>query len=242
MEPRDRIILALDVDHAAEALRLIEMLGGEVGAFKIGMELFTAEGPAVIARARGAGAGRIFYDGKFCDIPNTVAGAARSAARHSPWMLTLHSLGGLAMMRAAREGAQEGARAAGSPVPLLIAITLLTSIDREAMTGELGLSGSVEEQVVRLALLAREAGLDGVVSSPHEAGAIRAAVGPRFLIITPGVRPAGVEQGDQRRVTTPGEAIRAGSDYVVVGRAITRAADPVAAARAIAAEIAGARP
>lgn len=243
MEARERIILALDVDGEAAALRLIETLGPEVGAFKIGLELFNAVGPAFFARAREAGATRIFYDAKLCDIPNTVAGAARAASRHGLWMLNVHALGGVAMMRAAKEAAEAGARAAGLlPPPQLIAVTLLTSLDEAAMTGELGISGTVEETVVRLARLSQEAGLDGVVASPREAVAIRAATGPNFLIVTPGVRPAGADRGDQRRVTTPGEALRAGADFLVLGRAITGVPDPRAAARAIAAEIAGACP
>jgi orotidine-5'-phosphate decarboxylase len=240
MEARERIILAVDVDNEPAALRLIEALGPEVGTFKIGLELFNATGPAVFARARAAGAARIFYDAKLCDIPNTVAGAARAASRHELSLLTLHAFGGLAMMRAAREAAEEAASVVGCARPKLIAITLLTSLDQEAMAGELGLPGTLEEQVVRLARLAGKAGLDGVVASPWEAAAVRAALGPRFLIITPGVRPAGMDRGDQRRVMTAGEAVSAGADYVVVGRAITGAADPRAAARAIAAEIAAA--
>jgi orotidine-5'-phosphate decarboxylase len=238
MEARERIILALDVDGEPAALRLIEMLAPEVGAFKIGLELFNAVGPSIFARAKAVGAARIFYDAKLCDIPNTVGGAARAAARHGLWLLNVHALGGLAMMRAAKEAADAGARAAGCAPPEMIAVTLLTSLDEAAMNGELGLPGTLAEQVVRLARLAHEAGLDGIVASPHEAAAVRAALGPGFRIVTPGVRPAGAERGDQRRVTTPGEAIRAGADFVVVGRAITGAADPCAAARAIAAEIA----
>lgn len=240
VEARDRIILALDVDREPEALQLIETLKDDVGAFKIGLELFNGVGPSIFARAQAAGAARIFYDPKLCDIPNTVAGAARAAARNGLWMLNVHALGGVAMMRAAKEAATEGARDAGCPPPLVIAVTLLTSLDARAVSEELGLPGDPEAQVVRLARLAREAGLDGVVASPREAALVRAATGSDFLIVTPGVRPAGVDRGDQRRVTTPGEAVAAGSDHVVVGRAITAAPDPRAAARAITAEIAAA--
>jgi orotidine-5'-phosphate decarboxylase len=155
MEARERIILPLDVDREPAALRLIEKLGPEVGAFKIGLELFNATGPSIFARAKAAGATRIFYDPKLCDIPNTVAGGARAASRHGLWLMTVHSMGGLAMMRAAREAAEEGARGAGLPPPRVIAITLLTSLDQEALGAELGLPGSLEQQVLRLAGLAR---------------------------------------------------------------------------------------
>lgn len=235
---REKIILALDVDTVPAALGLIEELRDEVGAFKVGMELFHAAGPAIFTEARRAGA-RIFYDGKFCDIPNTVAGAARVIAGHGPWLLNVHALGGRAMMRAAKQAVEEGARAAGCPPPRVIAVTLLTSIDQEIMATELGLPGDVECQVVRLARLARESGLDGVVASPRDAAAVRAALGPDFLIVTPGVRPAGSEPGDQRRILTPAEAVRAGADYLVIGRSITRAPQPRAALRAIVGEIEG---
>jgi orotidine-5'-phosphate decarboxylase len=235
---REKIILALDVDTVPAALGLIEELGEEVGAFKVGLELFHAAGPAIFTEARRAGA-QIFYDGKFCDIPNTVAGAARVVAGYGPWLLNVHALGGRAMMRAAKQAAEEGARAAGWPPPRVIAVTLLTSIDQEIMATELGLPGDVENQVVRLARLAQEASLDGVVASPHDAAGVRAALGPDFLIVTPGVRPAGSEPGDQRRFLTPGEAVRAGADYLVIGRAITRAPQPLAALRGIVAEIEG---
>lgn len=242
MEPGERVILALDVDEKARALGLIATFHRRVGAFKIGLELFHAVGPAIFAEARGAGAGRIFYDPKFCDIPNTVAGAMRAVAAHALWLTNVHALGGLAMMRAAKQAAEEGARAAGVPPPKVIAVTLLTSVDQAAMTAELGLPGSVLEQVVRLARLAQEAGLDGVVASPWEAAAVRAALGTGFLIVTPGVRPAGEGTGDQRRVMTPEEAIRAGADYLVIGRSVTAAERPGEALEAVLDAIARAVP
>jgi orotidine-5'-phosphate decarboxylase len=231
------VILALDVDTTPAALALIEEFQGEVGAFKIGLELFNAAGPAIFEQARRAGAARIFYDAKLCDIPNTVAGAARVSGGRGLWLLNVHALGGVAMMRAAKEAAISGAESAGCDPPKVIAVTLLTSIDRERMNAELGLPGELETHVVRLARLAPEAGLDGVVAAPGDAPALRAACGPGFLIVTPGVRPAGADPGDQRRVMTPGEAIRAGADYLVIGRSVTRVPEPRAALRAILAEI-----
>jgi orotidine-5'-phosphate decarboxylase len=181
---------------------------------------------------------RIFYDCKFHDIPNTVAGAVRAASRRGVWMLNVHASGGRAMMRAAVEAAAEG-RAAGHDRPLVIAVTVLTSLDSATLAGEFGMAETAGDHAVRLARLAQESGCDGVVASPHEAGAIRAACGPDFRLIIPGVRPAGADRGDQKRVMTPGEAVLAGADYLVVGRPITGAPDPVAAARAVNAEAAG---
>jgi orotidine-5'-phosphate decarboxylase len=233
----ERIILALDVSTAREALRLVETCRDQVGAFKIGMELFHACGPSILTQARDAGAERIFYDGKLYDIPNSVAGAARGIGRLGVWLTTVHALGGTTMMRAAQAAAAEGAAAAGLPAPKVIAITLVTSIDGAVMNRELGIPGEPDAQVVRLARIAQDAGLSGVVASPQEATAIRAACGAGFLLVTPGVRPAGAEAGDQRRVSTPGQAVRAGADYLVIGRSVTQAADPGAALRAINDEI-----
>jgi len=233
---RNPIILPLDVPDAERALALVRQFRGSVGAFKIGLELFHAAGPAIFASAREAGAGQIFYDAKLCDIPNTVAGACRVIGGWGLWMLTVHTLGGRAMMTTARVAAHEGAARAGVAPPLVIGITLLTSLDEAAARDELGLSGGVHENAVRLAGEARAAGLDGVVASPQEAAAIRHECGAGFVIVTPGIRPAGADPGDQRRVATPAQAIAAGADYLVVGRALTTAADPLAAARAVLAE------
>ena len=230
---RERILVALDFDNADDALALVERLAGRVGGFKAGLELVNCAGPDVFARLADAGAGRIFYDAKFHDIPNTVAGAVRAAARRGVWMVNVHASGGAAMLRAAREAAGNGPNA-----PLLIGVTVLTSIDQEILNDDLRVSGTPEEQVTHLARLCQSCGLDGVVASPHEVAAVRAACGPAFVTVIPGVRPAGVAHGDQARVATPGEAIRAGAHFLVVGRAITGAADPVAAADAIADEIA----
>jgi orotidine-5'-phosphate decarboxylase len=241
----DRIIAALDTSDTAEAVRLVGALKGAVGAFKLGLEFLYAAGPEGVRAVQEAGAARLFIDAKFSDIPNTVAGAVRSTCALNPWMLNVHALSGAAAMRAAREAAAAHAAvptdarvgASGVPRPLVIAVTVLTSLDRDALNA-LGIPGTVEEEVVRLALLARESGLDGVVASPLEIEAIRAACGREFLIVTPGVRPAGSAAHDQARVATPAAAVRAGADYLVVGRAITGVDDPRLAAEGIAAEIA----
>jgi len=235
----ERIIVALDTPEVAQAVRWVEQLAGTVGAFKVGLEFLHAAGPEGVRAVQAAGAGRVFIDGKFSDIPNTVAGAVRSTCALNPWLVNVHAMAGPAAMRAAYEAAQECARANGAPRPLLLAVTVLTSLDRDALRA-IGVGAEVQDTVVRLALLAREAGLDGVVASPLEIQAIREVCGDGFLIVTPGVRPAGGATHDQSRVATPGAAIRAGADYLVLGRAITAAADPRAAAESIAAEIAAA--
>lgn len=231
------IIAALDVRSAAMAVELATKLSGSVGSYKVGLELFNAEGPSVFDRVRDAAGGeaRIFYDAKLHDIPNTVAGAVRAARRNNLWMINIHASGGAAMLRAAVDAAHSGPEQS----PLVIAVTVLTSIDTAALNSELGMPGDARDQVVRLALLAKRCGCDGVVASPHEVGAIRSECGSGFLIVTPGVRPAGAELGDQKRVMTPSEAVSAGADYLVIGRPITGAPDPVAAAQAILSEIAG---
>lgn len=236
---RDRIIVALDTPDVEQATRWVEQLQGAVGAFKLGLEFIHAAGPEGVRAVQDAGASRLFFDGKFSDIPNTVAGAVRSTCALNPWLLNVHAMCGSAAMRAAREAAVQHATEQGVPRPLVIAVTVLTSLDQAALA-EIGVEAPVQEQVVRLARLARESGLDGVVASPLEIEAIRAACGPEFLIVTPGVRPAGSATHDQARVATPAAAIRAGADFLVLGRAILAAPDPRAAAESIAAEIAGA--
>jgi orotidine-5'-phosphate decarboxylase len=233
---RNPIILPLDVPDPERAIAMVRELCGSVGAFKVGLELIHAAGPAIFPRLREAGAERMFYDAKLCDIPNTVAGACRVIGGWGLWMLNVHALGGLAMMRAARDAVLESASQAGVAPPHLLGVTLLTSLDEAAVRDELGLGGGLSANGVRLAALAREAGLDGVVASPHEAAAIRRECGTGFLIVTPGIRPPGADAADQRRVATPAEALAAGADYLVVGRSLTAASDPRAAAAALLAD------
>ena len=231
-DPRDRLIVALDVDSLAQAERLAERLDGLVRRFKIGSQLFTAGGPAAVEAIQKRGA-EVFLDLKFHDIPNTVAGAAREAARLGVFMFNVHASGGLAMMKAAADGAAAAAVELSVRRPLAIAVTVLTSLDRAALHRELGVASSVEGHVLHLSELAREAGLDGTVASPVEIAAIRRSLGAAWVIVTPGVRPAGSAADDQSRVATPGAAARAGAHYLVVGRPITGAPDPAAAAAAI---------
>ena len=235
VRPGDRVFVALDTPVAARAQRLVEALHGEVGGVKIGNELFTALGPDGVRAV--AGGERLFLDLKFHDIPNTVAGAVRAAVRLRPFCLTLHASGGRAMMRAAAEAAREAAEELEVARPKLLGVTVLTSLDGSDLEAA-GQCGPVAEQVRRLAALAQDAGLDGVVCSPREIAALRAGCGPDFVLLIPGIRPAWAASGDQKRVTTPGDAIAAGADYLVIGRPITAQADPRAAARRIAGELA----
>lgn len=234
---KEKIIVALDVDSEKQAVELVKALKDEVGAFKVGLELFNAVGPSIFAALKKAGAENIFYDAKFHDIPNTTASAIRAAVKHGLWMLNMHCSGGSEMMKAGVEAAQKAADEFGTEKPKLIGVTVLTSIDTMTLMDELRVSSGLVRYVVHLAKLAKSSGLDGVVASPMEIEYIREACGSDFLIVTPGVRPAGSDKGDQKRVMTPAKARSAGADYLVIGRPITRAENPAAAARAIAAEI-----
>jgi len=234
----DRILIALDVSTAAEALAMADRLRGVVGGYKIGSQLFTAAGPSVV-RALVDRGDRVFLDLKFHDIPNTVAGAVVSSVDLGVWMVNVHASGGRAMLEAARRAADSALTSSGKPRPIVIAVTVLTSLDGSALNS-VGVAATPMDQVVRLARLSQDAGLDGVVASPQETSAIRAACGPEFVIVTPGIRGGAAASGpdDQQRTATPAGAIEAGSSYLVIGRPITGAGDPRAAAQRIAAEIA----
>ena len=231
MSADPRIIVALDFPDAKGALALAKRIDPKLCRVKVGKELYTAAGPSLVEKLQRSGFG-VFLDLKFHDIPNTVAAACAAAAQLGVWMINLHALGGRAMMSAARE-----ALAGTKTRPRLTAVTLLTSMG-PAELSEVGLAGSPQEAVLRLAGLARDCGLDGVVCSAQEAAALRARFGREFWLVTPGIRPAEAARDDQNRVATPREAIAAGADYLVIGRPITRAPDPLAALRAVQAEIA----
>ena len=238
MSARDRLIVALDVPNFEEARSLVDKLADHVGAFKVGKELFVAEGPDVVRLIHERG-GRVFLDLKFHDIPNTVAHAVGAAATMGVWMLDVHASGGPAMLRAAVETTEKVSLATGREQSLVIGVTVLTSLDDDDLDA-VGLAGPTSAAATRLAKLARTAGLNGVVASAREAAALKTACGDEFLIVTPGIRPASATTDDQKRVMTPADAIAAGSDYLVVGRPITRSPMPAAAAEMIVEEIAAA--
>ncbi|HEY2068489.1 MAG TPA: orotidine-5'-phosphate decarboxylase [Rhizomicrobium sp.] len=226
------VFVALDTPDLSEALALASSLKPHVGGLKIGLEFIAAHGPDGVRRIAALGM-PVFADVKFHDIPNTVAGAARETAKLGVSIFNIHTSGGEAMMRAAKEAA-----ASIDPTVKIIGVTVLTSLD-DAVLEAVGQQGPAPAQVERLAKLAKHSGLDGVVCSAQEIALIRKACGPDFLIVTPGIRPAGADLADQKRVTTPADAMRAGADILIIGRPITAAADPAKAARAIADEIAG---
>jgi len=240
--PRSSLIVALDFDSLASAVKFAKQVADLVGMFKIGSQLFTSAGPEAVREISQLGTG-VFLDLKYHDIPNTVAGAVlAAAAMPGLQLLNVHAFGGTAMLRAAAQAVSAGVPM-GEDRPRLLAVTVLTSMDQKAIR-EVGIAGPPRARAVKLAKLAQEAGVDGVVASVQEAKAIRKACGREFLIVTPGVRPkdaAGAKNDDQARTATPREAIKAGADFIVVGRPITAAADPRAAAEAMVDEIAAAK-
>lgn len=236
ISPIDRIFCAVDTPKIDDALMLADLLAGEVGAIKLGKEFFTAHGPDGVRKIADCGH-KIFLDLKYHDIPNTVAGAIRAASRLSCAVLTIHASGGPAMLEAARDAAAE----AGHKRPKVVAVTVLTSLDDTDLAA-VGQNGPAADQVMRLARLSRDSGLDGVVCSPHEVAMLRDALGDEFALVVPGVRPDWAGADDQKRIMTPGEAIAAGAGHLVIGRPITKSDDPIGAARRIADEIANATP
>jgi len=225
-----KIIVALDYPQASSALALAAQLDPQLCRLKVGKELFTSAGPRLVEQLVDRGYG-VFLDLKFHDIPNTVAKACQAASRLGVWMLNVHATGGRAMMQAARSGVDQSGRN-----PLLIAVTILTSMDQTVLE-EIGFSGSIEQTVLRLAGLAQESGLDGVVCSAQETPDLRKSLGPDFCLVTPGIRPAGASSDDQSRIATPAEALNQGSSYLVIGRPITQAENPLQALQNISQEI-----
>jgi orotidine-5'-phosphate decarboxylase len=233
---KDRLIIALDLDSDREALSLVDELNGSVGMFKVGHQLFTAYGPDIVRRIIGKGA-RVFLDLKYHDIPNTVASASVEAVKLGVNIFNVHALGGLDMMKAAARSARETADKQGLEQPLVLAVTILTSMDDLALRRDLKINRSLRREVAHLAELAQRAGMSGVVASPQEIKMLRKAVRGEFVILTPGVRPAWAGRDDQKRVMTPGEATSSGADYIVIGRPVLKAADRRAAVERIVQEI-----
>ena len=226
MKPGDRLIVALDVKTLDEAVQMVKKLSPVVRIFKVGIGLFTLCGPDAVKAVHDNGS-KVFLDLKFHDIPNTVAHAVRSAARLGVYMINIHTLGGTEMMMRAAEAVRESVSK-----PKLLGVTVLTSMD-QASIGEVGIEKKIEEEVVTLARLGKDSGLDGVVASPNETALIRKNLGKDFIIVTPGIRPAGAEKGDQKRMMTPADAVRSGADYIVVGRPVIETKDPLEAAKKI---------
>ena len=236
LNTKDRIIVALDVETADEARRLIDKIGDQGSAYKIGLQLFTAAGPPFVRELSGSGT-KIFLDLKFYDIPNTVAGASIEAAKLGVWMFNVHASGGGEMMRRSSDAVRTFCESEGLEIPIILGVTLLTSSDASTLLED-GITYSVEDYVIRLAERAAKSGLGGVVASPNEVAAIRNSIkSERFVVVTPGIRPVSATYDDQKRVMTPAEAVTAGSDYLVIGRPVTAAPNPTAALRKIIQEI-----
>ncbi len=233
---QDRLVIALDLDDADLALSLVDELRDAVGMFKVGHQLFTAFGPEIVRRITGRGC-RVFLDLKYHDIPATVAKASAEAVKLGASIFNVHALGGLDMMRAAAESAQDTAARLGVPPPAVLAVTVLTSMDEQGLRRELKIGRSLPRTVSHFAKMAKRAGLNGVVASPQEIALLRRSVRGAFVILTPGVRPAWAGKDDQKRVLTPGEAIAAGADYIVVGRPVLKADNRKRAVELIVSEI-----
>lgn len=231
MRPENPIICAIDTNEVDEARALAFSLTEKVGAIKLGLEFFTANGAAGVARVAESKL-PVFLDLKFHDIPNTVWGAVRATAGINTFLMTVHAAGGRAMMQAAIDASMEVAEITGQERPLIVGVTVLTSLDKEDICS-IGVDADVSDQCARLAELAQSAGLDGVVCSPHEIERLRGLCGSEFKLVVPGIRPAGSASGDQKRIMTPQEAVSKGADYLVIGRPITNEADPAKAAQAI---------
>ena len=238
LKARERLVLALDVDDFKKAEELVDELSDYVGVFKIGNQLFTAEGPKIVDMVNKKG-GKVFLDLKFHDIPNTVACAAEAAAKLGVSIFNVHTSGGYEMMKAAAEATAKISQEISIRKPIILGVTLLTSINQEILEKEVGIKKRLEEQVVHLAKLAKAAGLDGVVASSWEIKEIRKACGEDFVILTPGIRPTGKSSDDQKRIMTPREAIKLGANFIVIGRPIRNAANPVEAAKQILREMEG---
>lgn len=237
MDPKDRILMGIDTPDFDRAAALVRSAAGRVGGIKIGKEFFTAQGPDRVRQL--IGDRKLFLDLKFHDIPNTVAGALRSSMAMQPAIVNVHASGGRAMMEAAAQAAQEEAAKRGVAKPLVIGVTVLTSLD-DSDLASVGQQGPASEQVLRLAELTRDCGLDGVVCSPREIAALRQRCGPDFKLVVPGIRPAWAAAGDQKRIMTPADAVAAGADYIVIGRPITAASDPAGAAERVVEELSAA--
>ncbi|MDR1616080.1 MAG: orotidine-5'-phosphate decarboxylase [Syntrophomonadaceae bacterium] len=233
MKAKERIILALDVNSKDEALELVKKMAGSVGAFKVGMQLYNLAGPGIVRCINDLG-GRVFVDLKFHDIPNTVASAGRVMTGLDCFMFNVHAAGGRVMLKEVARAVKEEALRLRRAPPKILAVTVLTSISQKEMEDEMLIKGRTVEQVVAAwAKMAQQSGIDGVVCSPREIAVIRACCGSDFIIVTPGIRPQWSEEGDQKRVTTPRQALDYGADYMVIGRPIIKAGDPVEAARLI---------
>lgn len=237
MEPKERIILALDLAEQEKALDIVERVGAHINIFKVGAELFTSAGPKIIEEIHKRGK-KVFLDLKYHDIPNTVSRAAEAAAELGVYMFSVHALGGYEMMRQAAQALVKASLKKNIDKPRLLGVTILTSIDQVALQNELGIGQRMNTQVRHLAGLVLKAGLDGVIASPHDVETVRAHCGRGFLIITPGIRPSWTPQDDQKRTMTPKEALKKGADYLVIGRAVLSQPDPVSALERIKEEIA----